>query len=151
MVQHRRRTRVEVQGRIYSLEIRHSTRVVLFRRSDKSFHLWNRRTRNRRWHKKGKITMNIPENHEIWIPDRVRKLFGLEGDNPLRLGYTGDHPVEFSSQRISVYLRQLSTTGNFLNESTSNLLDFIPLTDVPFGEYFFFFGRLFQTNHASVK
>ena len=86
--------------------------------------------------KTAKITMNIPENHEIWIPDRIKKIFGLDDDNPLSLGYTGDHPVEFSPRRIAVYLRQLSTTGNFLNGSTSNLLDFIPLTDVPFGEYF---------------
>ena len=35
-----------------------------------------------------------------------------------------------------MHLKQLSTTGNFLNGSTSKLLDLTPLTDVPFGEYF---------------
>ena len=44
--------------------------------------------------KTAKITMNIPENHEIWIPDRIKKIFGLDDVNPLSLGYTGDHPVD---------------------------------------------------------
>ena len=87
--------------------------------------------------KTAKIDMTIPENIEIWQPDRVKKLFGIDDEGWLtEIGYIGDHSVEFSPQGISVCLKQLSTTDNFLNNEPSQFLGFIPITDAPFGEYF---------------
>ena len=85
--------------------------------------------------KTGKIEMTILENYEIWLPGRVNKLFGLNNQGWLnKTGYIGDHPIEFSPQRIAIYMNQLSTTDTFVNETRSQLLGFIPLTDAPFGE-----------------
>ena len=87
--------------------------------------------------KTAKIYMTIPENIEIWLPDRVKKLFGIDDEGWLtEIGYIGDHSLEFSPQGISVYLKQLSTTDNFLNNEPSQFLGFIPITDAQFGEYF---------------
>ena len=89
----------------------------------------------------GKITMTVPANYEIWLAEFVRKMIGLDDDNWLSTGeYIGDHSIEFSPQRIEIYLRQLNTSRNLKNEgqtlSESQLLGLISLSNVGFGEYF---------------
>ena len=87
--------------------------------------------------KTGKIMMIIPQEYEIWFPDRVLEMFGLDDRGWLSAGdYEGDHSIEFAPHRILVYLKQLSTTGNILNGSESQLLGFIPIPNSDFGEYF---------------
>jgi len=86
--------------------------------------------------KTGKITMTIPTDYEILFPDRVLEMFGLDDEGWLSAGnYEGDHAVEFIPQRISVYLKQLSTTRNFAASGGSQLLGFIPILNADFGEY----------------
>ncbi len=89
----------------------------------------------------GKIKMTIPADYEIWLPDLVRKMLGLDDDNWLSSGeYIGDRPVEFSPRRIEIYLRQLNTSKNLENKgralSGSQLLGLIPLSNLGFGGYF---------------
>ena len=90
----------------------------------------------------GKISMTVPAEYEIWLPDPVKKILGIDDEDWLSTGeYIGDHSVEFSPQRIEIYLRQLSSTVNFYSNrnghlSPSNLLGFIPLTMGGLGEYF---------------
>ena len=93
--------------------------------------------------KTGKIAMTIPEEYQIWFPDRVLEMFGLDDRGWLTAGdYEGDHSIEFAPQRILVYLKQLSTTGNITNFASQNLsgsqlLGFIPIPNSDFGEHFF--------------
>ena len=90
----------------------------------------------------GKFNMTIPDQYQIWFPDRIREIFGLDDTGWLDAGeYTGDHAVEFLPQRISVYLKQLSTTDNLLGDggnvlNGSQLLGWIELSNAAFGEYF---------------
>ena len=54
----------------------------------------------------GKISMTIPVEYEIWLPDPVKKILGIDDEGVLTEGeYIGDHSVEFSPQRIEIYLR----------------------------------------------
>ena len=69
----------------------------------------------------GKISMTVPRLCEISLPDPIR--------------------VEFSPQRIEIYLRQLNTSKNLASRSNeplsgSQLLGFVPLSTAGFGEYF---------------
>ena len=58
----------------------------------------------------GKISMTVPTKCEIWLPDPVKKILGINDEGWLTMGeYVGDHPVELSPQRIEIYLRQLNT------------------------------------------
>jgi len=85
----------------------------------------------------GKMSMSIPAEYEIWLPNEIRKILGLDDENWLSTGeYEGDHPIEFSPRRVEIHLRQLNTTENLLNVNQSQLLGFIPLSNVGFGEYF---------------
>ena len=90
----------------------------------------------------GKISMTVPAEYEIWLPDPVKKILGIDDEDWLSTGeYIGDHSVEFSPQGIEIHLRQLSSTGNLASNrnghlSASNLLGFIPLTMGGLGEYF---------------
>ena len=65
----------------------------------------------------GLINMIIPAGHEIFLPEAIRYLLGLEDDDSigwLTAGeYEGDRAVEFSPKRLLVYLKQLSTSTNF--------------------------------------
>ena len=95
----------------------------------------------------GLIHMIIPAGHEIFLPEAIRYLLGLEDDDSigwLTAGeYEGDRAVEFSPKRLLIYLKQLSTSTNF--ESTqlsknqllepSQLLGVIPISSKRFGEY----------------
>ena len=87
----------------------------------------------------GFITMIVPNNIQIWLPEPVRYLLGLDDDGWLATGeYIGDRAVEFSPKRILIYLKQLSTTNNISNNNQklgpSQLLDIIPITSESFGE-----------------
>jgi hypothetical protein len=91
--------------------------------------------------KTGKILMTIPAEYQIWMSDSVRKILGIDDEDWLDTGeYEGDRPVEFSPQRIEIYLRQLNTSKNLQNQENtiigSQLLGLIPLSNVGFGEYF---------------
>ena len=65
----------------------------------------------------GKTDMTILN---IWFPDRVREMLGLDDTGWLVANeYIGDQAIEFSPQRILVYLNQLSTTDNLQNSNNS--------------------------------
>ena len=96
----------------------------------------------------GLINMIIPAGYEIWLPEAIRYLLGLEDDDSigwLTAGeYEGDHAVEFSPKRLLIYLKQLSTSTNFeskhleknqLGLEPSQLLGAIPISSKSFGEY----------------
>ena len=86
--------------------------------------------------------MTVPAEYEIWLPDPVKKILGIDDEGVLTEGeYVGDHAVEFSPQRIEIYLRQLNTSKNLASRSNdtisgSQLLGFVPLSTAGFGEYF---------------
>ena len=62
----------------------------------------------------GLINMIIPAGYQVWLPEAIRYLLGLEDEDWLSAGeYEGDSPVEFSPKRLLVYLKQLSTSKNF--------------------------------------
>ena len=90
----------------------------------------------------GKISMTVPVEYEIWLPVPVKKILGIDDEDWLSTGeYIGDHSVEFSQQRIEIYLRQLNTSKNLASRpdetlSGSKLLGFVPLSTAGFGEYF---------------
>ena len=90
----------------------------------------------------GKISMTVPAEYEIWLPDPVKKILGIDDEGWLSTGeYIGDHSVEFSPQRIEIYLRQFNTSKNLAScpdetLSGSQLLGFVPLSTAGFGEYF---------------
>ena len=89
----------------------------------------------------GKIYMTIPGQYQIWFPDRVREMLGLDDTGWLAAGeYIGYQAIEFSPQRILVYLNQLSTTDNLQNSNNfiqgSQLLGSVDLSNAAFGEYF---------------
>ena len=86
----------------------------------------------------GKISMTIPAEYEILLPDPVKKILGIDDEGVLTEGeYVGDHAVEFSPQRIEIYLRQLNTSKNLASRSNdSQLLGFVPLSTAGFGEHF---------------
>ena len=93
----------------------------------------------------GLINMIVPPGHEIWLPEAIRYLLGLEDDGWLTAGeYEGDRAVEFSPKRLLIYLKQLSTSTNFehlksenhqLHVEPSQLLGVIPISSKSFGEY----------------
>ena len=93
----------------------------------------------------GLINMIIPAGYEIWLPEAIRYLLGLEDDDWLTAGeYEGDRAVEFSPKRLLIYLKQLSTSTNFeskhleknqLGLEPSQLLGVIPISSKSFGEY----------------
>ena len=86
--------------------------------------------------------MTVPAEYEIRLPDPVKKILGIDDEGWLSTGeYIGDHSVEFSQQRIEIYLRQLNTSKNLASRpdetlSGSQLLGFVPLSTAGFGEYF---------------
>ena len=85
--------------------------------------------------------MTVPAEYEIWLPDPIKNILGIDDEGWLSTGdYVGDHAVEFSPQRIEIYLRQLNTSKNLASRSShlsgSQLLGFIPLSTAGFGEYF---------------
>ena len=89
----------------------------------------------------GKISMTVPAEYEIWLPDPIKNILGIDDEGWLSTGeYVGDHAVEFSPQRIEIYLRQLNTSKNLASRSShlsgSQLLGLIPLSTAGFGEYF---------------
>ena len=50
--------------------------------------------------------MDVPDVHEIWLPDAIRYLLGLDDENWLSSGmYDGNRPIEFSPKRILIYLK----------------------------------------------
>ena len=87
----------------------------------------------------GKISMTVPAEYQIFLPDPVKKILGI--DDELSTGeYVGDHSVEFSPQRIEIHLKQLNTSKNLQNSNStiigSQLLGFISMPSEDFGEYF---------------
>ena len=90
----------------------------------------------------GKISMTVPRLCEISLPDPIKKILGIDDEGVLTEGeYIGDHSVEFSPQRIEIYLRQLNTSKNLASRSNetlsgSQLLGLVPLSTAGFGEYF---------------
>ena len=90
----------------------------------------------------GKISMTVPAEYETWLPDPIKNILGIDDEGVLTEGeYVGDHAVEFSPQRIEIYLRQLNTSKNLASRSNdtisgSQLLGFVPLSPAGFGEYF---------------
>lgn len=89
----------------------------------------------------GKISLTVPADYQIWLPDPVKKILGVNDEGWLITGeYVGDHSVEFSPQRIEIYLKQLNTSTNLLNNKAqlngSQLLGFVPLSTANFGDYF---------------
>ena len=53
--------------------------------------------------KTGKISMAVPAEYEIWLPDPVKKILGIDDEDWLSTGeYIGDHSVEFSPQGIEI-------------------------------------------------
>ena len=58
--------------------------------------------------------MIIPASYQVWLPEAIRYLLGLEDEDWLSAGeYEGDRAVEFSPKRLLIYLKQLSTSTNF--------------------------------------
>ena len=48
----------------------------------------------------GLIYMDVPEGHEIWLPDAIPYLLGLDDENWLSSGmYDGDRPIKFSPKK----------------------------------------------------
>ena len=91
--------------------------------------------------KNGVINMIIPDGYELWLTDPMRYVLGLDDTNWLSAGeYNGDRAVEFSPKRILVYLKQVSTTGNWESDNQqlkpSQLLGVIPTPTESFGESF---------------
>ena len=88
----------------------------------------------------GLINMIIPAGYQVWLPEAIRYLLGLEDEDWLSAGeYEGDRAVEFSPKRLLVYFKQLSTSTNFEFKNQylepSQLLDVIPLSSKSFDEY----------------
>ena len=105
----------------------------------------------------GLINIVIPLGYQIWLTDPIRHVLGLEDSGWLEAEYDGDSAVEFSPKRILVYLRQLSTTNNLLNNNqklvSSQILSIIPMSTKSFGESFTInfenpHFRFLQTNNA---
>ena len=79
----------------------------------------------------GLINMIIPAGYQVWLPEAIRYLLGLEDEDWLSAGeYEGDFPVEFSPKRLLIYLKQLCTSTNFESKNQrlepSQLLGVIP-------------------------
>ena len=88
----------------------------------------------------GLINMTIPDGYEIWLPEAICYLLGLEDDDWIPAGeYMGDRSVEFSPKRLLIYLKQLSTSKNIESKNQlleySQLLGMIPISSKSFGEY----------------
>ena len=88
----------------------------------------------------GLINMIIPAGYQVWLPEAILYLLGLEDEDWLSAGeYEGDRAVEFSPKRILIYLKQLSTSTNFESKKQhlepSQLLGVIPISSKSFGEY----------------
>ena len=88
----------------------------------------------------GLINMIIPAGYQVWLPEAIRYLLGLEDEDWLSAGeYEGDRAVEFSPKRLLIYLKQLSTSKNFESKNQhlepSQLLGVIPISSKSFGEY----------------
>ena len=89
----------------------------------------------------GKLDMTVPDQYHMWFPDRVREMLGLDDTRWLAEGeYIGDQAIEFSPQRILVYLNQLSTMDILQNGNNfiqgSRLLGSVDLSNAAFREYF---------------
>ena len=91
----------------------------------------------------GLIDLTLPEGVDVWFPDAVKYMIGLDdNDRWLRGSYVGDRPVEFlPAGGISIYLNELSTTKNLYSRESeniinSNLLGNIPMLSENFGQYF---------------
>ena len=62
----------------------------------------------------GLINMIIPAGYQVWLPEAIRYLLGLEDEDWLSAGeYEGDRAVEYSPKRLLIHLKQLSTSTNF--------------------------------------
>ena len=83
--------------------------------------------------------MIIPSDYTIYLTESISYLLGLEDEGWLEPGeYVGDRAVEFLPKRILIYLKQLSTTNNLVNERStlcaSQLLSVVPMCTKSFGE-----------------
>ena len=48
-----------------------------------------------------KISMTIPAEYEIWLPDPIKKILGIDDEDWLSTGeYIGDHSVEFHHKEL---------------------------------------------------
>ena len=87
----------------------------------------------------GLVDITLPPNIELWLPDPVRYALGIDGSSWINTDYVGDRPVELAPKRILIYLKQLSTTGNYHNQNQnlrgSQLLEIIPISPEPFGKH----------------
>ena len=90
----------------------------------------------------GLIELSIPDDVELWLPEAVKYMIGLDDDGWLRGNYVGDRPVEFLPVRgISIYLDEALTTNNLSTNKSDNivnstLLGNIPMLSENFGQYF---------------
>ena len=51
----------------------------------------------------GKISMTVPPLCEIWLPDPIKKILGIDDEGVLtEVEYISDHSVEFSPQGIEI-------------------------------------------------
>ena len=90
--------------------------------------------------KNGLINMIIPTGYEVWLPEVIKYMLGIDDEGWLSAGeYQGDSAVDFLPKRLLINLRQLSTSNNFENKQQllepSQLLCAIPISSKPFGEY----------------
>ena len=125
----RNSTEVKIQPGLYSF----SDLVQMLTGQVESFTITVNRTN-------GLINMIIPAGYQVWLPEAIRYLLGLEDEDWLSAGeYEGDFPVEFSPKRLLIYLKQLCTSTNFESKNQrlepSQLLGVLPISSKKFGEY----------------
>ena len=90
-------------------------------------------------YKTGLVDVTVPAGIEIWLPDPIKYMLGIDESGWINTNYEGDRPVEFSPKRLLIFLKQLSTTGNYHSQNQnlrqSQLLKTIPISPEPFGTH----------------
>ena len=88
---------------------------------------------------KGLVEISIPAGVHLWLSEPIRYLLGIDEPGWLTGDYIGDRPPEFTPKRLLIFLKQLSTTGNYENKNQllqpSQLLHSIPLSAEEFGSF----------------
>ena len=88
---------------------------------------------------KGLAEISVPAGFQMYLTEPVRYLLGIQEAIWLTGEYVSDRAVEFTPKRLLIYLRQISTTGNYENKNLqiqpSELLCSIPLSAAPIGSF----------------
>jgi len=88
---------------------------------------------------KGLAEVSVPPRFQLWLTEPIKYLLGIDETDWLTGVYVGDCVVEFTPKRLLIYLKQLSTTGNYHNNNQrlvpSQLLCSIPLSAEPIGSF----------------